>query len=158
MPSITPFLWFDDNAEEAVAYYLSIFPNSRIANMARYGENTPGEPGKVMTIEFELDGMRMVALNGGPVYAFTPAISLFISCRDQQEVDHYWEKLSDGGQVQQCGWVTDRFGLTWQVVPEALGRLMSDPDPVKAQRVVQAMLKMVKLNVAELQRAYEGDG
>jgi len=158
MPSITPFLWFDDNAEEAVAYYLSIFPNSRITNLARYGENTPGEPGKVMTIEFELDGMRMVALNGGPVYAFTPAISLFISCRDQQEVDHYWEKLSDGGQVQQCGWVTDRFGLTWQVVPEALGRLMSDPDPVKAQRVVQAMLKMVKLNVAELQRAYEGDG
>jgi len=156
MLPITPFLRFDNNAEEAVAYYVSIFPNSRITNLARYGENTPGEPGKVMTIEFELDGMRMVALNGGPVYALTPAISLFISCRDQQEVDHYWEKLSDGGQVQQHGWVTDRFGLTWQVVPEALGRLMSDPDPVKAQRVVQAMLKMVKLDVAELQRAYEG--
>lgn len=156
MPAITPFLWFDDNAEEAVAFYLSIFPKSRITSVARYGENTPGEPGKVMTIDFELDGMRLVALNGGPVYAFTPAISLFISCRDQAEVDYYWEHLSAGGEVQQCGWVTDRFGLTWQVVPEALGRLMSDPDPVKAQRVVQAMLKMIKLDVAELQRAYDG--
>jgi predicted 3-demethylubiquinone-9 3-methyltransferase (glyoxalase superfamily) len=156
MPPITPFLWFDDNAEEAVVFYISIFPNSRIASMERYGENTPGEPGKVMTIDFELDGTRLVALNGGPVYAFTPAVSLFISCREQAEVNHYWDNLSAGGEVQQCGWLTDRFRLSWQVAPEALGRLMSDPDPERVQRVVQAMLKMVKLDVAELQRAYDG--
>lgn len=156
MPKITPFLWFDTEAEAAATFYVSIFPNSRIGKTARYSEAGPGPAGSAMTIEFELDGQPFIGLNGGPVYKFSPAVSFTIDCTDQAEVDHYWNAFKTGGQEVQCGWITDRFGLSWQVVPEALPRLLSDPDPAKAKRVAEAMFKMVKLDVAKLEAAAAG--
>jgi predicted 3-demethylubiquinone-9 3-methyltransferase (glyoxalase superfamily) len=156
MQKITPFLWFDDNAEKAVNLYISLFKNSKIESIARYGDAGPGPKGAVMTISFQLEGQEFMALNGGPVFTFSPAISFFVDCETQQEVDLLWEKLSEGGEQQQCGWLRDRFGITWQIVPTILGRLTGDPDPVKSQRVMQAMLQMHKLDIAGLQRAYYG--
>lgn len=157
MSKINPFLWFDTQAEDAARLYVSIFPNSKITKIARNTEAAPGPTGGVLTVEFELDGRTFVALNGGPTYKFTPAVSFSIDCRDQTEVDHYWDRLVDGGQPVQCGWLTDRFGLSWQVVPEILPRLLSDPDKAKAGRVMAAMMKMVKLDVAALQAAADAE-
>jgi predicted 3-demethylubiquinone-9 3-methyltransferase (glyoxalase superfamily) len=158
MQKITPFLWFDTQAEEAVNYYVSIFKNSKIVNVARYGDDAAkvsGRPkGSVMTVAFQLDGQPFVALNGGPVFSFTPAISFMVDCKTQEEVDHLWDKLSAGGEQQQCGWLRDKYGVTWQIVPSTLGELMSDPDPAKSQRVMQAMLQMTKLDIAALRRAH----
>jgi predicted 3-demethylubiquinone-9 3-methyltransferase (glyoxalase superfamily) len=153
MQKITPFLWFDTQAEEAVKFYASIFPNSKILNMARYGDAGPGPKGSVMTVEFELDGQRMIALNGGPVFKFTEAISLVVDCNSQEEVDHYWNKLLQGGEESQCGWLKDKYGLSWQIVPTALGKLLSGPDAKKAKRVMEAMLKMKKIDIAALEAA-----
>jgi predicted 3-demethylubiquinone-9 3-methyltransferase (glyoxalase superfamily) len=157
MQKITPFLWFDNQAEEAVNFYISIFRNSKVVNVARYGEDSAKVSGRsqgsVMTVAFELDGQPFVALNGGPVFTFSPAISFIVDCQTQQEVDHLWEKLSAGGEQQQCGWLKDKYGVTWQIVPSVLGELMSDPDPAKAQRVMQAMLQMHRLDIATLQQA-----
>jgi predicted 3-demethylubiquinone-9 3-methyltransferase (glyoxalase superfamily) len=159
---IVPSLWFDTQAEQAAELYTAVFPNSRIVTISRYGEagfETHGRPpGSVMTVEFELDGMRFTALNGGPAFTFNEAISLQVFCETQDEVDHYWARLGEGGDeaAQQCGWLKDRFGVSWQIVPTALGRLMADPDPVKAGRVMEAMLPMKKLDIAALERAYEG--
>jgi predicted 3-demethylubiquinone-9 3-methyltransferase (glyoxalase superfamily) len=155
MKKITPFLWFDTQAEEAAKFYVSIFPNSRILNTARYGDAGPGPKASVMTVEFELDGQRMIALNGGPVFKFTEAISLSVDCTDQKEVDHYWTKLSQGGEESMCGWLKDRYGLSWQIVPTVLGQLLSSPDAKKAKRVMEAMLKMRKLDIAALKAAAE---
>jgi predicted 3-demethylubiquinone-9 3-methyltransferase (glyoxalase superfamily) len=155
MQKITPFLWFDANAEEAVAFYTSIFPNSSVQKIDRYGKDSPGIEGAVMTIAFSLNGQAFMALNGGPVYQFNPAISFVVTCEDQAEVDHYWEHLTDGGQEVQCGWLTDKYGVSWQIVPKALDEMLADPEPEKADRVMQAMLKMVKLDIAELQKAYD---
>jgi len=157
MEKITPFLWFDNQAEEAAHFYTSIFKNSKIGNVSRYTEGSPGPVGQVMVIEFELDGQNFRALNGGPLFTFSPAISFSIGCEDQAEVDHYWDRLVEGGRTSQCGWLDDKFGLSWQVVPNVLGALLSDPDPEKAQRVMEAMLKMVKLDIAELDRAHRGE-
>jgi predicted 3-demethylubiquinone-9 3-methyltransferase (glyoxalase superfamily) len=153
MQKITPFLWFDTQAEEAARFYASIFPDSRILNTARYGDAGPGPKGSVMTVEFQLDGQRMIALNGGPVFRFTEAISLVVDCKDQKEVDHYWSRLLQGGQESMCGWLKDRYGLSWQIVPAVLGRLLSDPDAKKAKRVMEAMLKMKKIDIAALEAA-----
>ena len=159
---ITPCLWFDDQAEEAATLYTSIFPGSRIVTVSRYGEagrEVHGRPpGSVMVVAFELEGQAFTALNGGPVFKFNEAISLQVSCRTQEEVDHYWEKLSHGGdeQAQQCGWLKDRYGLSWQIVPVALMEMMADPDPVKAGRVMQAMLPMKKIDIKGLRQAYCG--
>ena len=157
MQKITPFLWFDNQAEEAVNYYLSIFKNSKILNVARYGDDSAkvsGRPkGSVMTVSFQLDGQQFVALNGGPVFSFSPAISFVVNCQTQQEVDELWDKLSAGGEQQQCGWLKDKYGVTWQIVPTALGELLSNPDAAKAQRVMQAMLQMNKLDIDVLQQA-----
>lgn len=157
MKHITPFLWFDKEAEEAANFYVSVFPNSKIGSVARYGEAGPGEAATVMTVEFELDGQRFVALNGGPQYKFTEAVSFVINCETQDEVDDYWEKLSEGGEQGPCGWLKDRYGLSWQVVPTVLPELLTDPDPEKAQRVMSAMLQMRKLEIEPLRRAYAGD-
>jgi predicted 3-demethylubiquinone-9 3-methyltransferase (glyoxalase superfamily) len=154
---ITPFLWFDKEAEEAANFYVSVFPNSKIGSVARYGEAGPGEAATVMTVEFELDGKRFVALNGGPQYKFTEAVSFVINCETQDEVDDYWEKLSEGGEQGPCGWLKDRYGLSWQVVPTVLPELLTDPDSEKAQRVMSAMLQMRKLEIEPLRRAYAGD-
>jgi predicted 3-demethylubiquinone-9 3-methyltransferase (glyoxalase superfamily) len=152
---ITPFLWFDHQAEEAVAFYTSIFANSRIGKVIRYSEAGPGPAGSVMTIDFQLEGQSFAALNGGPHFKFTEAISFVVHCQSQEEVDIYWEKLSaDGGEVQ-CGWVKDKFGLSWQIVPTVLLELLNDPDPEKAGRVMKAMLKMTKLEIDTLKRAYD---
>jgi predicted 3-demethylubiquinone-9 3-methyltransferase (glyoxalase superfamily) len=156
MQKITPFLWFDSNAEEAVAFYVSIFKDSRVTSVQRYGDAGPGPKGSVMSLEFQLEGQQFMALNGGPQFKFTPAISLFISCEAQEEVDALWERLLVGGAPQRCGWLQDRFGLSWQIIPAALGRLMADPDPVRSARVMQAMMKMVKIDVSELKRAHQG--
>lgn len=157
MPAITPNLWFDGNAEEAAAFYVSVFPNSRIVHVARYTAAGPGEPGTVMTVAFELDGQRFVGINGGPQFSFDEAVSFQIDCADQAEVDHYWERLLDGGgQESQCGWLKDRFGLSWQVVPTGMAELFDDPDPERARRAMAAMLQMRKLDVAALQRAADG--
>jgi predicted 3-demethylubiquinone-9 3-methyltransferase (glyoxalase superfamily) len=156
MQKIYPFLWFDNQAEEAVTLYTSLFKNSKIGSVARYGDAGPGPKGSVMVMDFEIEGQKFSALNGGPIYHFTPAISLFVNCESQEEVDHLWENLSQGGEKGQCGWLTDKYGLSWQIVPTVLGQLMSDPDPEKAGRVTQAMLKMTKLDIAELKRAYHG--
>lgn len=153
MHKITPFLWFDQQAEEAMLFYTSIFKNSKVGEVQRYGEGGHGKAGSVMTASFELEGQAFTALNGGPYYSLTPAVSFFINCQDQQEVDHYWNHLVEGGKPLQCGWLTDRFGVSWQVVPEALGRLLNQPDKAAAGRVMQAMLKMVKLEVAVLEAA-----
>ena len=150
---IRPFLWFNDNAEEAANFYVSLFPNSKITNVSRYQEGTPGEPGKVMLVNFELEGLQFLALNGGPIYEFNNAVSFYVDCSDQTEVDHLWDRLGEGGKEIQCGWITDRFGLTWQIVPRILGELLGGDDQEKAGRVMQAMLKMVKLNVDGLLNA-----
>jgi len=155
MQKITTFLWFDNQAEEAVNLYTSLFNNSRILEIARYGEGAPLPAGTVMTVAFQLEGQEFMALNGGPVFKFTEAVSLFVKCETQAEVDRYWEALSAGGEVQQCGWLKDRFGVSWQIVPTQLGKLLGDPDPAKANRVMQAMLKMVKLDIEALQAAYD---
>jgi predicted 3-demethylubiquinone-9 3-methyltransferase (glyoxalase superfamily) len=149
MKKITPFLWFDDQAEEAMNFYVSIFKNSKILSVS------PGPNGKAFTVSAELDGQEITALNAGPEFKFTEAISFFVNCENQAEVDELWEKLTAGGEESQCGWLKDKYGLSWQIVPTALGRLLGDPDPVKAQRVMQAMLKMKKIEIAGLQRAYE---
>ena len=153
MQKITPFLWFDSQAEEAANYYVSVFRNSRITRTARYGDAGPGPKGSVMTVEFELDGNEFVALNGGPHYQITPAVSFVVNCKDQADVDYYWDKLTAGGMPVQCGWLTDKFGVSWQVVPTRLSELLVDPDKSKAQRVMTAMMKMVKLDVPTLEQA-----
>jgi predicted 3-demethylubiquinone-9 3-methyltransferase (glyoxalase superfamily) len=159
---ITPCLWFDSEGEDAARFYVSIFPNSKIGAISRYGKEGQEihrkAPGSVMTVEFELDGQQFTALNGGPIFKFTEAVSLQINCATQEEVDHYWEKLSAGGdpQAQQCGWLKDKFGLSWQVVPTILPKLAADPDPAKAGRVMTAMLQMKKIDIAELERAARG--
>lgn len=155
MQKITPFLWFDDQAEEAVEFYTSIFKNSKLGSVSRYGEESPGVPGKLMTASFELEGQEFMALNGGPIFKFTEAISFFVKCDDQLEIDYYWEKLSDGGEIQQCGWLKDKFGISWQIVPTILGDLLNDPNAEKARNVNKAMLQMVKLDIAGLQKAYQ---
>ncbi len=155
MPTITTFLTFDDQAEEAVEFYTSIFDNSRITNTTRYGEAGPGPAGSVMTATFELEGQPFVTLNGGPSFSFSQGISLLVTCETQDEVDEYWEKLSAGGEKNVCGWLTDKFGVSWQVVPRILGDLMSDPDPEKSKRVMEAMLQMTKIEIDPLQRAYD---
>jgi predicted 3-demethylubiquinone-9 3-methyltransferase (glyoxalase superfamily) len=157
MQKITPFLWFDGNAEEAANFYVSIFKNSKIDHVSRYGDAGPGPKGSVMIVTFQLEGQSFTALNGGPQFKFTPAISLFVNCEDQAEVDHLWEKLSTGGTTQQCGWLTDKYGVTWQIIPRALMELMQDKDPVKSQRVFKAMMQMIKIDIAGLKRAYRGE-
>jgi predicted 3-demethylubiquinone-9 3-methyltransferase (glyoxalase superfamily) len=152
---ITPFLWFDKNAEEAITFYTTVFKDSKIVSMSRYPEGAPAPAGTVMSATFRLNGQDFMALNGGPIFRFTEAISLYVDCATQEEVDYYWDKLSDGGEPGQCGWLKDKFGLSWQIVPKALGEMLGDPDPKKAGRVMQAMLKMSKIDVAGLRRAYE---
>jgi predicted 3-demethylubiquinone-9 3-methyltransferase (glyoxalase superfamily) len=157
MANIAPCLWFDDRIEEAVTFYVSLFPNSKILNKSAYDDAGPMEKGKVMVMTFELDGVEFMALNGGPKFKFTEAVSFLVKCESQAEVDRYWNTLiADGGAESMCGWLKDRFGLSWQIVPNALGRLMGDKDKEKANRVMQAMLKMQKIDIAELQRAYDG--
>jgi predicted 3-demethylubiquinone-9 3-methyltransferase (glyoxalase superfamily) len=153
MQKFTPFLWFDTEGEEAARFYTSIFPNSRIVSVSYYGEAGPRPAGMVMTVEFELDGQTFVALNGGPDFSFTEAISFQVSCETQEEVDTYWNKLTEGGEEGPCGWLKDKYGLSWQVTPTALPRLLGDPDPEKAQRVMAAMLQMKKIEISELERA-----
>ena len=156
MPKITPFLWFDTEAEEAAQLYVSLFKNSKILSVSRFGEEMPGPAGKVMTVEFELDGLKIIALNGGPNYKFSEAISFSIECEDQAEVDYFWDRLSEGGQPGPCGWLKDRYGLSWQVVPKVLPKLLGDPDREKGKRATAAMLKMGKLDIAELEKAHAG--
>jgi len=155
MQKITPFLWFNDQAEEAMNFYVSIFRNSRAGKITRWGETGPGPKGAVMSVTFQLDGQEFFALNGGPTFTFTPAISLFVNCATQKEVDELWEKLSAGGEKSRCGWLKDKYGLSWQIIPTALGELMNDPDPEKSKRVMQAMMQMNKIDIAGLKRAYE---
>jgi predicted 3-demethylubiquinone-9 3-methyltransferase (glyoxalase superfamily) len=152
---ITPFLWFNDNAEEAVNFYISIFKNARIERIARYGDAGPGPKGTVMIVDFQLEGQPFIALNGGPEYTFTPAISFLVNCATQQEIDDLWEKLTAGGEEVACGWLKDRYGVSWQIVPTVLGDLMQDRDPEKAQRVTQALFQMKKIDIKTLQEAYE---
>jgi len=155
MGKLTPFLWFDGKAEEAANFYVSVFKNAKIHSVSRYGEDSPGTAGTVMTVSFELDGQEFVALNGGPEYTFTPAVSFSIDCETQAEVDHFWERLCEGGKPIQCGWLQDKFGLSWQVVPSVLPELLQDDDDAKSSAVMQAMLKMIKLDIATLQAAYD---
>jgi predicted 3-demethylubiquinone-9 3-methyltransferase (glyoxalase superfamily) len=154
--NITPNLWFDTEAEEAAAFYTSVFEDGRIVNVTHYTEGAPRPAGMVMTVEFELHGQRFVGINGGPEFKFDEAVSLQIDCEDQDEVDYYWERLSEGGQEAQCGWLKDRYGLSWQVVPRGIGEVFGDSDPERSRRAMQAMLKMSKLDIAELRRAAEG--
>ena len=157
MQKITPFLWFDTKAEEAAQFYVSVFKNSRILTVTRYGDAGPGPKGSVMVVSFQLEGQQFTALNGGPRFQFSEAFSFVVSCENQEEIDYYWNKLtSDGGQESQCGWLKDKFGFSWQIVPTALGKLMSDKDPKKANRVMQALLQMKKLDIATLEEAAEG--
>ena len=156
MPTTTPCLWFDTQGEEAAQHYTSVFPNSQILNVTRYGSAGPRPEGTVMTVEFELDGTRFVALNGGPEFTFDEAISFEIGCADQSEVDHYWDRLSEGGEKGPCGWLKDKFGVSWQVVPTVLNELIADPDPERGQRAMAAMLQMSKLDIGELERAADG--
>jgi predicted 3-demethylubiquinone-9 3-methyltransferase (glyoxalase superfamily) len=153
MQRLTPCLWFDTDGEEAANFYTSVFPNSKIVDIARYGSAGPRPEGTVMTVAFELEGQPFLALNGGPEFRFNEAISFQVSCETQEEVDAYWSKLSDGGEEGPCGWLKDRYGLSWQIVPNALPRLLGDPDPETSQRVMAAMLKMKKIDVGELERA-----
>lgn len=153
---ITPFLWFDDRAEEAATFYVSIFPDSEIVNVLRYGPAGPGAEGSAMTVSFTLEGQAFTALNGGPLFAFTEAISFVVDCETQEEVDYYWERLCEGGEESMCGWLKDRYGLSWQIVPRALYEYVGGPDPAGSQRATEAMLGMKKLDVAALRRAYEG--
>ena len=153
MQKITPFLWFDDKAEEAARFYVSVFRNSRIVSLSRYGDAGPGPKGAVMVAAFELEGQAFMALNGGPQFAFTPAVSFLVNCVTQDDVDYFWEKLSEGGEKNRCGWLRDKYGLSWQVVPTILGELMQDKDPEKSRRVMEAMMQMQKLDIAGLERA-----
>jgi predicted 3-demethylubiquinone-9 3-methyltransferase (glyoxalase superfamily) len=155
MQKITPFLWFDGKAEEAMNFYVSIFKNSKVVSVSRYGEAGPGPKGSVMGATFELDGQRFFALNGGPEFNFTPAISFFVNCETQREVDELWEKLSAGGEKQRCGWLKDKYGLSWQIVPTVLGELLQDSDPAKSQRTMRAMLQMDKLDIQGLKDAHD---
>jgi len=153
---ITPFLWFDTQAEDAAKFYTSIFKNSRVVTVTRYGDSGPGPKGSVMTIAFQLDGQDFVALNGGPIFKFTEAISFVVNCENQQEVDEFWTKLSAGGQEVECGWLKDQYGLSWQIVPTILIEMLQDKDVKRSQRVMKAMLQMKKIDIAGLQKAYEG--
>jgi len=153
MQKITPFLWFDGRAEEAANFYTAIFPNSKIVSMTRSGEAGPGPKGSVMSATFELQGQEFIALNGGPMFTFSPAISFFVPCETQEEIDKFWEKLSEGGEKQRCGWLKDKFGVSWQIVPTVLGQLLQDKDAEKSKRVMNAMLQMDKLDIASLKRA-----
>jgi len=159
MQKVTPFLRFDSNVEEAVNFYVSVFPNSKIETITRYGPaaaEAVGRPeGTVLTILFELNGQKFMALNGGPVFTFSPAISFMVDCRTQEEVDKLWEKLSEGGEIQQCGWLQDRYGVSWQIVPTGLGEMLQDKDAEKSERVMRAMLQMKKLDIRTLEQAYE---
>ncbi len=154
MQKITTFLWYDDKAEEAANLYVSLFKNSRIETVSRYGDAGPGPKGSVMVVNFQIEGQKFMALNGGPHFTFTPAISLVVNCETQEEVDELWDKLSAGGRKDRCGWLQDKYGLSWQIVPTVLGQLMSDPDPEKSSRVMKAMLQMDKLDIQRLQDAY----
>lgn len=156
MQKIVPFLWFNGQAEEAMNLYVSIFKNSKVGNVSRYGDAGPGAKGSVMSATFQIEGQDFYALNGGPQFSFTPAISLFVNCETQQEVDDLWEKLSAGGEPGRCGWLKDKFGVSWQIIPTALGKLMGDKDRAKAGRVMQAMMTMNKIDIAGLQKAYDG--
>jgi len=156
MQKISPFLWFDDQAEQAASLYTSVFRDSRIISIARYGEAGPGPKGQAMTVSFQLEGQDFTALNGGPAFKFTPAISLFVNCGTQDEVDGLWERLSEGGKEGQCGWLEDRFGVSWQIVPAVLAELLSGSDPKRVQRVMEAMLRMTKLDIAGLEKADKG--
>ena len=155
MRKITPFLWFDNQAEEAMNFYVSVFKNSKTGAVTRYGEGGPGPKGAVMTATFQLDGQDFMALNGGPLYKFTEAISFYVNCETQKEVDELWEKLSASGEPGRCGWLKDKFGLSWQIIPTGLSEMLGDKDAEKSKRVMQAMLKMNKLDIAGLKRAYE---
>jgi predicted 3-demethylubiquinone-9 3-methyltransferase (glyoxalase superfamily) len=155
MQKITPFLWFDGNAEEAMNFYVSIFKNSRVVSVTRYGEAGPGPKGTVMSATFELEGQPFYALNGGPLFSFTPAISFFVNCETQAEIDDLWAKLSKGGEAQRCGWLRDRFGLSWQIVPGVLGKMLGDKNAERAQRVMTAMLQMDKIDISGLRQAYD---
>ncbi len=155
MKGISTFLWFDGNAEEAVKFYTSVFKDSKVGSVARYGEEGPGPKGTVMTATFELAGHEFIALNGGPQFKFTPAISFVVNCENQREVDELWEKLSAGGATNQCGWLTDKYGVSWQIVPIVLGQMLTDKNPAKASSVMKAMLQMEKLDIAGLERAYQ---
>jgi predicted 3-demethylubiquinone-9 3-methyltransferase (glyoxalase superfamily) len=155
MQKITTFLWFNDNAEEAVNFYVSLFKNSKIISITRYPNEMP-QKGKVLTAVFTLDGQEFMALDGGPMYKFSEATSMYVNCETQEEVDRLWAKLSEGGQEEQCGWLKDKYGLSWQIIPQKLGKLISDSDPEKSGRTMQAMLKMKKIDVTELQKAHDG--
>ena len=155
MQKITPFLWFDGKAEEAMNFYSSIFKNSKIGRITRYGDAGPGPKGAVMSGTFQLDGQEFMALNGGPQFKFTEAISFFVNCETQEEVDELWEKLSAGGQKSRCGWLKDKYGLSWQIIPSALGEMLGDKDPEKSQRVMKAMLQMDKIDIKGLEQAYK---
>src|SRR5215467_4166 len=155
MQKITPFLWFDNQAEEAANFYVSLFKNSKVGSIRRYGDAGPGPKGSVMSVIFQLEGQEFFALNGGPHFKFTPAISLFVNCENQEEVDELWERLSAGGRKDRCGWLQDKYGLSWQIVPTALSQLLGDPDPAKSSRVMKAMLQMDKIDIARLKEAYE---
>lgn len=156
MPILSPFLWFDGQAEEAAKFYVSIFPRSKIGTISRYGEAGPGPKGSVMTVQFELDGLEFVGLNGGPQFKFNEAVSFSVNCKTQEDVDLYWEKLSQGGEPGPCGWLKDKYGLSWQINPVVLGELLNDPDRTKANRVMEAMLKMSKMDIAALKKAHQG--
>jgi predicted 3-demethylubiquinone-9 3-methyltransferase (glyoxalase superfamily) len=155
MQKITPFLWFDGKAEEAMNFYVSVVKNSKVVSLSRYGEGSPGQKGTVMSATFELAGQRFIALNGGPQFTFSPAISFLINCETQEEVDQLWEKLSDGGKKERCGWLKDKYGLSWQIIPSALGQMLGDKDPAKSRRVMQAMLQMDKIDIRGLKEAYD---
>lgn len=156
MKKITPFLWFDGKAEEAMNFYVSVFKNSKVVSVSRYGEGGPAPKGTAMSVKFHLDGQDFIGLNGGPLFAFSPAISFFVDCETQQEVDELWEKLSNGGEIQRCGWLKDKYGLSWQIIPSVLGKMLGDKDPGKASRVMKAMLQMNKIDIKILEQAYEG--
>jgi len=155
MQKITPFLWFDGNAEEAMNFYVSIFKNSKVGRISRCGDAGPGPKGTVMSVTFQLEGQEFMALNGGPHFSFSPAISFFVSCETQEEVDQLWEKLSAGGKIEKCGWLKDKYGLSWQIIPATLGQLMQDKDPERSKRVMNAMLQMDKIEIKKLKQAYE---
>jgi predicted 3-demethylubiquinone-9 3-methyltransferase (glyoxalase superfamily) len=155
MQKIGPCLWFDGKAEEAMKFYTSIFKNSKVGKVIRYGEAGPGEKGSVMTVTFEIEGQEFVALNGGPTFKFSPAISFIVHCKTQEDVDHFWARLLEGGAPQQCGWLTDKFGVSWQIVPTILPEMLQDKDAEKTKRVMQAMLKMIKLDIKVLKQAYD---
>jgi predicted 3-demethylubiquinone-9 3-methyltransferase (glyoxalase superfamily) len=156
MQKITPFLWFDGKAEEAMNFYVSVFKNSKVVSVTRYGEAGPGPKGTVMSATFQLEGQDFYALNGGPQFTFTPAISLFVSCETQEEVDELWNRLSEGGRKDRCGWLQDKYGLSWQIIPSILGKMLQDKDAEKAKRVMQAMLQMDKIDMKRLEQAYGG--